>query len=62
MDNILLWIREFIISSDNFSEDIDLAISHSFFGIEKTSKNQREKLRKTARAYIHEVLSTQLDA
>ena len=39
-----------------------MAISHSFFGIEKTSKNQREKLRKTARAYIHEVLSTQLDA
>lgn len=47
---------------ERFSEDIDLAISHSFFGIEKTSKNQREKLRKTARAYIHEVLSTQLDA
>lgn len=39
-----------------------MAISHSFFGIEKTSKNQREKLRKTARSYIHEVLSTQLDA
>ena len=47
---------------ERFSEDIDLAISHSFFGIEKTSKNQREKLRKTARAYIHEVLSMQLDA
>lgn len=47
---------------ERFSEDIDLAISHSFFGIEKTSKNQREKLRKTARTYIHEVLSTQLDA
>ena len=38
---------------ERFSEDIDLAISHSFFGIEKTSKNQREKLRKIARAYIH---------
>lgn len=44
-----------------FSEDIDLAISHSFFGIEKTTKNQRDKLRKTARKYIHEVLSPQLD-
>lgn len=46
---------------ERFSEDIDLAISHSFFGIEKTSKNQRDKLRKTARKYIHETLSVQLD-
>ncbi|MDE7407079.1 MAG: nucleotidyl transferase AbiEii/AbiGii toxin family protein, partial [Muribaculaceae bacterium] len=45
-----------------FSEDIDLAIGHSFFGIENTSKNQREKLRKMARGYIHETLSSQLDA
>ena len=47
---------------ERFSEDTDLAIGHSFFGIEKTSKSQREKLRKTARAYIHETLSVQLDA
>lgn len=47
---------------ERFSEDIDLTIGHSFFGIEKTSKSQREKLRKTARAYIHETLSVQLDA
>lgn len=47
---------------ERFSEDIDLAISHSFFGIEKTSKNQRDKLRKMARKYIHKTLSTQLDA
>ena len=47
---------------ERFSVDIDLAIGHSFFGIEKTSKSQREKLRKTARAYIHETLSVQLDA
>lgn len=46
---------------ERFSEDIDLAISHSFFGIEKTSKNQRDKLRKMARKYIHETLSSQLD-
>lgn len=46
---------------ERFSEDVDLAISHSFFGIEKTNKSQREKLRKTARAYIHEILSKQLD-
>lgn len=47
---------------ERFSEDIDLAISHHFFGVEKTSKSQREKLRKTARAYIQDTLSTQLDA
>ena len=33
---------------ERFSEDIDLAISHTFFGIESTSKSQREKLRKVA--------------
>lgn len=47
---------------ERFSEDIDLAINHSFFGIDKTSKNQREKLRKMARVYIHDTLSAQLDA
>lgn len=41
---------------ERFSEDIDLPISHSFFGIENTSKSQREKLRKIARLYIHETL------
>ena len=46
---------------ERFSEDIDLAINHSFFGIEKTSKSQRDKLRKMARKYIHETLSVQLD-
>lgn len=46
---------------ERFSEDIDLSISHSFFGIEHTNKNQRDKLRKTARKYIHEFLSEQLD-
>ena len=34
MDNILLWIREFIISSDKLSEDIDVAVidADSFSG------------------------------
>ncbi len=39
-----------------------MAIGHSFFGINKTSKNQRDKLRKKAREYIHGTLSSQLDA
>lgn len=47
---------------ERFSEDIDLAISHSFFGIDKTSKSQQEKLRKMARVYIHDTLSSELDA
>jgi len=46
---------------NRFSEDIDLAISHTFFGIDKTSKSQKEKLRKMARTYIHETLSKELD-
>jgi len=46
---------------ERFSEDIDLAIHHSFFGIEKTSKSQREKLRRMSRIYIHDTLSMQLD-
>ena len=46
---------------ERFSEDIDLAINHSFFGIEKTSKSQREKLRKMSRIYIQKTLSKQLD-
>jgi len=47
---------------ERFSEDIDLAISHSFFGIEKTNKSQRDKRKKLARGYIQETLSAQLDA
>lgn len=47
---------------ERFSEDIDLAISHSFFDIEKTNKSQRDKLKKLAHRYIQETVSTQLDA
>ena len=46
---------------ERFSEDIDLAISHSFFGVEKTNKSQRDKLKKLARKYIQETLVAQLD-
>ena len=46
---------------ERFSEDIDLAISHSFFGINKSNKNQRDKLRKLSRIYIQNTLSGQLD-
>ena len=43
-----------------FSEDIDLAIDHSFFNIDKTNKSQIEKLRKLSRRYVHEILSKEL--
>lgn len=46
--------------TERFSEDIDLAISHSFFGINRSNKSQRDKLRKLSRAYIQSTLSMQL--
>lgn len=46
---------------ERFSEDIDIALQHSFFGIEPTNRSQRDKLRKVSRAYIHNTLSKQLD-
>ena len=47
---------------ERFSEDIDLAISHEFFGIINTSsKNQREKLRKASSKFIQEKLIRELD-
>ena len=46
---------------ERFSEDIDIALQHSFFGIEPINRSQRDKLRKVSRAYIHKTLSGQLD-
>lgn len=46
---------------ERFSEDIDLSVSHEFFGIEKTTKNQREKLRKKALRYFLDTVSAELD-
>jgi predicted nucleotidyltransferase component of viral defense system len=46
---------------ERFSEDIDLAISREFFGITNiSSKNQREKLRKSSSKYIQDELITEL--
>ena len=38
-----------------------MSVNHEFFGIEKTTKNQREKLRKKARRYFLDVVSAELD-
>ena len=35
-------------TSLNYLERISLSVSHEFFGIEKTTKNQREKLDKNS--------------
>ena len=46
---------------DRFSEDIDLSLHHRFFGIESTTKSQREKLRKTSRLFIVNELSKEIE-
>ena len=46
---------------ERLSEDVDLAIDHSFFGVNSTNKTQRDKLRKLSRKYIMETLAEQLD-
>lgn len=46
---------------DRFSEDADLALDHTFFGIDNTSRSQRVKLRKTSRQFITETLSSELN-
>lgn len=45
---------------ERFSEDVDLALDHSFLGIHGINKSQRDKLRKNSRKYIHETLSKEL--
>lgn len=44
-----------------FSEDIDLALHHSFFGDTPQNNNQRKTLRKKSRRYVNETLIEELD-
>ncbi|HUX56446.1 MAG TPA: nucleotidyl transferase AbiEii/AbiGii toxin family protein [Bacteroidales bacterium] len=61
MDNDLLWIREFITSCDNYSEDIDLALDKKFLGFNNDlSKSQIAKLRRYSLKYISEKYLPQL--
>lgn len=46
---------------DRFSEDADLALDHTFFGIDNTSRSQRLKLRKESRQFIIQTLSSELN-
>lgn len=46
---------------ERLSEDIDVALDHSFFGIERTNKKQRDNLCRKARAYITTTLKDELD-
>lgn len=47
---------------ERLSEDIDVALDHSFFGMERTNKFQRDNLCRKARAYITTTLKDELDA
>ena len=44
------------------SEDIDVALDHSFFGMERTNKYQRDNLCRKARAYVVGTLRDELDS
>jgi len=46
---------------ERLSEDIDVALDHSFFGMERTNKFQRDNLCRKARAYITTTLKDELD-
>lgn len=45
---------------ERFSEDVDLALSPAFFGIEPTTRSQRLRLRKESRKYLTSVLTAEL--
>lgn len=45
-----------------FSEDIDLAVSRSYFNLPDDTQQQRTKIRKTAHHYIKETLTKELDS
>ena len=62
MDNTLLVIRVFITTCDKKSEDIDLAISRSFFDLLEETNQQRTKIRREAFHYIEEKLLPELDS
>lgn len=47
---------------ERLSEDIDLALSHIFFKIDRTNKKQRDNLCRKAHAYITTSLKDELDA
>jgi hypothetical protein len=59
LDNILLWIRVIIISSDKFSEDIDIAVNPVLLGVSEgdLTKKQIKKLRKASSLFVLEELT-----
>ncbi|WP_373731688.1 nucleotidyl transferase AbiEii/AbiGii toxin family protein, partial [Bacteroides heparinolyticus] len=57
MDNILLVIRKIIVSFDNYSEDIDLAIDREVFALEgDLTKKELKKLRKSSSLFVRDVV------
>lgn len=47
---------------ERFSEDIDIAIDKSFWGIAGDNKSQRDRIRKLSRAYIEQRLVAEMQA
>ena len=47
---------------ERFSEDADIALDKSFWGLAGDTRTQRERIRKLARAYIREKFTPELDA
>lgn len=48
--------------TERFSEDVDLSIDKSFFGLTGDTRSARDRIRKLSRAYIHEELIPELIA
>ena len=47
---------------ERFSEDVDISIDKSFFGIDGSTRSARDRIRKLSREYIHEEVVTELQA
>lgn len=46
--------------TERFSEDIDISIDKSFFGLSGDTRSSRDRIRKLSRKYIHEVVRDEL--
>lgn len=47
---------------ERLSEDIDIALDHSFFGMERTNKYQRDNLCRKARSFVITTLKEEIEA
>ena len=47
---------------NRFSEDVDISIDKSFFGLDGDTRSARDRIRKLSRAYIREVIAPELQS